>query len=171
MDDDFELVPKDTISKLKTENDELKKRLETRQEGSKQDAIKVSDDLIKQIQIQSEKERAELMNHLVEIKELSKNTLNNVVGKAKETDERLSNMMSIMNELIRALSDIIDEVQDVKSNGPTKVSQNNGSLFETDNSVKFQIIQNKLEEIEEFMSNLKILLGQIRPSDMKLEKK
>ena len=86
MDDDFELVPKSLVKELKEENKELKEQLDKTKNNSLD--VKLVGSLKQLLEIEFKKERDSLISHIVETKELSKSTLNNLVTKTESLDHK-----------------------------------------------------------------------------------
>ena len=166
MDDDYELVPKNLLQELKEENKKLKEQLDRREEHKENTNISA---ITKSIQEESKKEREIILQNLKEIKEINKSTLNNVVTKTSELDHKLESLVGTLNGLIGSLGDILEEFKDhAGGNNSEIMDQLNKKLEELSMTNNYDSIDVKLKEIESFMNNLKLLLAQIKPSDMRI---
>lgn len=159
MDDDFVLVPKDKVSKLEAENKALKEKIDSKVD--KTDNTKFLPEIIKEIQDESKKERELILQHLNEIKELNKSTLNNILHKNENLDEKLESVVSVLSELVGTLSEFSDEMKG-KSNRDVIAKLDSMKTPDMSN------VEMKLDEIEDFMNKLKTLLSQIKPNDMRI---
>lgn len=168
MDDDFELVPKSLIKELKEENKELKEQLEKAKNNSLD--VKLVGSLKQLLEVEFKKERDSLIAHIVETKELSKSTLNNLVTKTESLDHKLEGLVDGLEDLLKSLGEIISEVGSFKNSVEGEQLETLGKKIDLVNyhleAAEHQDIHGKLQEIEEFMNNLKILLAQIKsPQD------
>lgn len=182
MDEDsFELVPKNTIKKLKDENSELKQQLEiyktkveatSNQKVPEVDYDKIISDIIKTLHEESQKERELILDHLTEIKDLNKTTLNNLLDKTEKLDTRLESMINTLSDLIQASREIISEVSNSDNQEIKEVLE---KLVEVNSEEKesiedFEKIKEKIDDIEKFMNNLSILLSYVKPADFTMDK-
>ncbi len=178
MNDDYILVSKEELAELKEENRKLKERLERRevkddnQLESKIEAVEkeVSNkEYINEIRKDFLEEQQILKQTLEEIKELNKSTLNTVLSRTQKLDDKSNEVIDVLKNMIPALYNLTDEVS---SNGKDT------SLIETINKLKDDLsrvnvggssldISSKLDEIKDFMENLRILLSQVSSVDMK----
>lgn len=172
MNDDFELVPKDLIHDLKKENEELKKKLERREENGPDK--KLVPEIKKIIQEEISKERTTLVKEIKEIKELNKSTLNNVLSRTQTLDHKLEDLVSSLNDLLKSLNEVVNEISDSKGHGAVeKMDKLTSKIEELEfalNNKEDTNLEQKLEDIEDFLTKLKVLLSQVKPVDIKLEK-
>ena len=178
MDDEFTLVSKDKLESLREENKELKEKnsdnvskevLRNRKEDS--DFI---NKIILTISNESKKERDLIIQELSEIKELNRTTLNNVLHRTDKLDTRISEMIETLSDLTKSLSDLIDDLliknrefgNSIEMKHLLKELNTRTSKIELNSNSRELIM--KIEEIEIFMSNLKMLLSQIKPNDMRM---
>lgn len=175
MDDEYELVSKSLMTNLKDENKRLKAELEMLK-NSKQDVIEKKEDLNKdlindiilQISSEAKKEKEEIVNTLNEIKELNKKTLDNTLSRTETIDIKLEGMIDTLKSLVTTLSTIVDELPKDKQEDVNNLLV---QLKDIDpQNQQFATMNQKLDDIELFMTNLRILLSYIKPSDMKIEK-
>lgn len=133
--DEYELVSKSYLKKLKQENIDLKEQLEklntysSQTSNSKKNSnenlekdskpeerlIKTSlnsdiEEIIATIQKEAAKERESIMDNLKLIREINERSLNNSLSKTQEMDSKLESMMINVKELITTISDVIDEL-------------------------------------------------------------
>ena len=173
MEDLYELVEKDIVKKLRDENLKLKEQVEKQYSELKKvnssDNTKLISELVAAFNEQSKKERASIVQTLNEIKELNRNTLNNVISETQNLENKLDNMVKTLQELIISISELTEEIVKKDSASEVKNSLNNFLVeFQASKSnVNAENIEKKLEDLEKFMNNLKILLIQLKPGDIK----
>lgn len=173
MEDLYELVEKDIVKKLRDENLKLKEQVEKQylelKKVNSSDNTKLISELVAAFNEQSKKERASVIQTLNEIKELNRNTLNNVISETENLESKLDTMVKTLQELIVSISELTEEI--VKKDSASEVKNSlNSFLVEFQSSksnVNAENIEKKLDELEKFMNNLKILLIQLKPSDIK----
>lgn len=170
MDEHYELVSKEELLKLRSENKELKEKLENIKIESK--TSKSNKDFISEIvstlHDESKKERDMISKDLTEIKEINKSTLDNLLEKTEKLDNRLENLVGTLKGLIENMGNLIEEMSGDNSQELNNfLHEMKEELNKKNNSTQDQEIFSKLEEIEHFMNNLKILLSQIKSSDLK----
>lgn len=163
MDDDYELVPKDLVNELKEENRKLKEEL-----GRRDEAIRTLKSEPKKTDEQGKKERDEILAHLKEIKELNKSTLNNILSKDNEVENKISNLIDALNTLNHSLKELIEEVGK-GSKDDEKIKE----LIERIDmqSLNFDKIDKNMDDMNAFLNNLKVLLSYVRPNDLTIEKR
>jgi len=138
--DEYELVSKSYLKKLKQENIDLKEQLEklnsntnssetsSQINNSKEDDKNIKKDsksqektiissnntdinkIIEIIQKEAAKERESIMENLKQIREINERSLNNSLSKTQDMDSKLESMMINIKELITTISDVIDEL-------------------------------------------------------------
>ncbi len=175
MDESYELVSKEELEKLREENQSLKEKIEKNSTKiQKQDFSEIIE-IIKQTLKETSINELNLINeNLTHIKDLNKQTLSNIIDKNQAIDSRLENMINTLKDLVSYLSEALNEIDKGKKDFIENNSKQNNSenlqitqisdLNPFDN-VNTELIMEKLEEIEEFMNNLKFLLSQIKPNN------
>lgn len=172
MDEDFELISKEVIKKIREENRKLKTKLgeTTKISGkkSKKETTKALTDIKKLIDEEAKKERALILENLSEIKEINQKTLESVIKRTENLDNRLEEMIGTIGNLVDSLKDVIEEVsgKDATSKIDEILDEIKEAKAEPGPTEKIDEIKTKLQEIETFMNNLKLLLAQIKPGDM-----
>lgn len=164
MDEDYILVPKDEVSNLKAEIKKLKKELDEKPEAQIEPQININEFVGKLVEVlheESQKERELIINNLNEIKDLNKSTLDNLLTKTQKLDGQLEEMIDSVGDLVDTLSHVAD-----------KFSKNN-NFDEIISKLQDTSIQNvdsqvlaKLDEIDVFMKNLRVLLSYVKPNDL-----
>lgn len=175
MDDLYELVERDYVNNLKEENIKLKSQVEKQFNELKtlhqSSNSKLIEDIIQVFNEQTKKEREFIVSGLNEIKELNKNTLDNVIVKTQNLDLRLEDMIKTIQELILSISELTEELKK-KDDNVKKLLEDFSKTIQNKNQDGAQtneIIKKKLSDIEKFLNNLKSLLSQIKPSDLAIE--
>lgn len=172
MDEQYELISKESLLKLKKENETLKAQLqnnskkETKQNSKKQDLFL---DEIRNILTQNQKDEKELiLKELTQIKEINKTTLSNVLQKTQSLDLRLEDMIETLQGLVSNISELIEKIpsssfEELEEKIRESLSQNNSNL-------NIEGFNSKLNDIETFMKNLRILLSYLEPKNTVLNK-
>ncbi len=172
MDEQYELISKESLLKLKKENETLKAQLqnnskkETKQNSKKQDLFL---DEIRNILTQNQKDEKELiLKELTQIKEINKTTLSNVLQKTQSLDLRLEDMIETLQGLVSNISELIEKIpsssfEELEEKIKESLSQNNSNL-------NIEGFNTKLNDIETFMKNLRILLSYLEPKNTVLNK-
>jgi DNA repair exonuclease SbcCD ATPase subunit len=166
MDEQYELISKSELKQLKEENKQLKQQLQNLQTTSnktiepKINLKKINEEIKKTLQEHVEQEKQILIQEIKEIKELNKTTLSNVISKSQTLESKLETMVETLQELTSNLSELISKV-------PEQQSKEEDDTIRDD--INITLVQ-KLEEIDTFMKNLRILLSYVKPSDMVMEK-
>ena len=199
MDDEYELVPKELIGELREENERLKNQVkELRQKNENEDFSKdkkKGEDLFKEviftIQEESKKERKILFEELNKIKELNEKSLTISLSKSDQLELRLEKIVEEMKSMVESLSVVVEEMSSGenskiealfnKLNSHLNESKNENeknssyvgeeNLDNCDIDEKLSNIENKLEYLELFMNNLKVLLSYVKPTDFSIDKK
>jgi len=165
MDDDFILVSKNEITTLRKENEELKKKIKEKPEpvvSQKQD-IDIDDFVGKLVQVlheESQKERELIIENLNEIKDLNRSTLDNLLTKTEKLDGQLEEMVDSISGLVDNLANIANKFSK---------TQNFDDLIKKIRDSPAQVspeVIDKLDEIDVFMKNLRILLSYVKPNDL-----
>ena len=168
----FEIVHKEDLNELKKSHKEAKSQLDLH-EKSKID-LRIVDSLMNAIQEEGKRERDLIAKALKEIKDLNKSTLNNVIGKTDKLEMRLEDLVEVVGEL----SSNIGKIHEMHSDKPKDKDTSSKELTDikkaieknsNNSSVENKLIDvdNKLNEVTDFMENLKVLLSQIRsPNDL-----
>lgn len=172
MEEEYILVSKDEMSKLKQEIARLKTELETKPKVSEipvPDTSEIVSKLIEVLHTESQKERELILQNLDEIKELNKSTLDNLLTKTQKLDGQLEDMVDTISTLVDSLSNVLDKfssIKDLDKLVPEKIIEmkNNNSETEVDSK-----ILEKLDEIDLFLKNLRILLSYVKPNDFRIE--
>lgn len=167
MDDDYELVPKDLLSELKEENKKLKEELSKHEKHY--ESTKLLTPIVRAIQDEGKKERELILNHLREIKDLNKSTLTNIINKNDSLDNRLESLMGALDSLVDSLKEITAEIGDMGTEHSKQATQELAESLErviSDSGI--YNVEEKLKEIEDFMTNLKVLLSQVKPDNMRI---
>lgn len=166
MEDDFELISKSELNALKEENEKLKTGSSS-VEGLNKLNPKLVEDLSALFVQEAKKERLFILKNLEEIKELNKQTLNNVLSRTETMEYKIEDLVETLSKLVETFSDAI-------KGKPSNPNENtNSAIGEIKDSVSYldtnvRGITNKILEIEDFMHKLKTLLGQIKPNNMTL---
>lgn len=185
MDEQYELISKRKIQEYKDEIAQLKEELEKakienkntpKQEIQKQESVNIKE-IIAQIQIESKQEREIITSQLEDIKDLNKKTLDNILNQNLEFTNRFEHLLETLKHLTSTLSEMLDELPNQNTTQITtmfdeiKLSlKNNQNKYPIENSPDNLEILAKLEEIEIFMKNLRILLSYVKPSDIVIDK-
>ncbi|NQZ85271.1 MAG: hypothetical protein HRU03_06135 [Nanoarchaeales archaeon] len=175
MDDEFILVSKSELDSLK-QNKQAPQVTETKSESKNKikDSSKkqeISTDILEQfrkiIREENKIEKEQIISDLSNIKDLGKSTLSSVLEKTDKLDTRIETLVNAISELVGTVKDLVEEhPKDVQDNTAIINEIKNLKTNSSENSHKE--IKQKLEEIDEFMKNLKILLSQIKPSNMSM---
>ena len=172
MEDDYELVPKALISSLKKENETLKAELENRagqkHKETKQDFAKLLQDMRKAFMDESKNERELVLKGLEDIKDLNKKTLDNIVTKTDSYENKMETMIESLGELIGSVTQIADEIsRNFESlKGISEFAESKKEDIKSNAEVMFEM-KEKLDEINLFMKNLRVLLSYVRANDFK----
>lgn len=138
MDDDYELISKEELTRLRDENNRLRKGYggnedsndekdyrgaksnskssSSQSKSSSNDVDSIVSQVVEVMQNESKKEREALMESLNEIKDLNKSTLDNLLEKTRKLDERLEGMVNTTSKLVENLSNLINELIEFKEN-------------------------------------------------------
>ncbi len=174
MDDDYELFSKRSIVELKEENKRLKLEATTKPTKIEFNDNEIVSKITAALNEEGKIERDLITKSLNELKELNKSTLDNLITKTQELDDRLEGMIGSMAGLVETLKDIVDhsnennnpqlelDLKEIKAS--IDVINSRSELEGTGN------INMKLEEIDSFMKNLRVLLSYVKPNDLKIEK-
>lgn len=169
MEEDFELISKSELQALKEENNKLKKGFDSVEgiSGANPNLINEISQLLTE---EAKKERMFILKNLEEIKELNKQTLNNVLTRTEAMEFKMEDLVESLSKLVETVSEVITHVP--KGEGSNKNDKTHDELRNSIDVLDSNIgsVAYKLSDLEEFMKNLKILLGQIKPSDMTFSK-
>lgn len=164
MEEQYELISKQTLLELREENKQLKEQFKTQKKTSVKQKNEFQEqflvDIKEMLEKKHEDEKKELFKELSEIKELNKSTLDNVLQKTQGLDLRLEDMIETLQGLVSTLSEVID------NNSQNQENQSNTEVFENE----IAKIAVKLEDVETFMKNLRILLSYLEPNKVTLNK-
>lgn len=182
MDDHYELVPKGLLKELKEENKKLKEELSKKQQ-TPSEPQKVDKSMLSELRFMlsehSKKQHDTLLDELSSIKEINSQNLQSLISKTSELDSRLEKMVESLKSLIGDFSHLIEDVSDsreeeykdiinktveeMKKLQPTHEQKPNDEIEQV-------VLMKKLDDIERFLTNLRILLSYVKPNDLVLEK-
>lgn len=182
MEEQYELISKTHLQEYKDEITRLKKELENSKNekkinsGKEENTLKFKE-IVTQIQNESKKERELIVSQLEDIKDLNKKTLDNILNQNQNLTSKLENLVSTLKHLTSTLSEVIEELP---SNNTIEISSlldelklnlknNQTQQIHSKEDYSLELLA-KLEDIETFMKNLRILLSYVRPNDLKIEK-
>lgn len=194
MEDEFELISKGELAKLRegiktikssksaSNSEKTQKSSEKTQENTQnsedeentESPTKIDSntiaEIIKTIQKEGQKDRDLIIENLTNIKDINKTTLKNLLERTDKLDTRIGSLVDTISELVGTVKDlIVDDTKKPEESEKTKeilTKVNAIGLSQTSTNPK---LLEKLNEIESFMNNLKILLGQIHPSEMQMK--
>ena len=170
MDDDYVLVSKDEVSKLKAEIVQLKKELKEKPDASVEPQIDVNElvsNLVQVLHEESQRERELILQNLNEIKDINKSTLDNLLTNTQKLDGQLEEMIDTISGLVENLSTIVTKFSKDKEFNVDELIK---KIKENSNVEIDEKLLQKLDEIDVFMKNLRILLSYVKPNDLKIEK-
>jgi hypothetical protein len=183
-DDIYELVPKEFVKKLKNENKELKEELEKlkqelilvkKEKGdSAPKKIVLDDEVLFQIQEISKEEKKVIVEYLDSIKQNTEQMLDKTLSRTETLNKKTEDLINTIRDLVINLTEILDNLESKNDIGDefsyikSIINELNSSASK--HNVDIIHIEQKLTEIEDFMTKLKILLSQIKPADMVLKK-
>lgn len=182
MDDEYELVSKEYVENLKKENLELKNKLKDLQSSvvidkninsnSKKTEDRFSE-VIFAIQEEAKRERELVLKELENIKELNEKSLTTTLSKSDDLEIRLEKMVDGMKEMVDSLSTIVDEIKTQDSSKYELLAEKISTQINNDLKVDGEVasIAKKLEDIDLFMKNLRVLLSYVKPAKMVMDKK
>lgn len=172
MDDEFELVSKAELTKLRENISKPQPAKTTKTQEDMSTKQEISVDVLEQfrtiIQQENKVEKEKLIQDLTHLKDLNKTTLSSVLERTDKLDTRIETLVGAISELVGTVKELIEDNTD----GKDKKDDNKEIITEiknlklNDNS--HDEIKQKLEEIDEFMKNLKLLLSQIKPTQMSM---
>lgn len=173
MEDLYELVEKDIVKKLRDENLQLKNQVEKQflelKKINSVDNTQLISELVAAFNEQSKKERTIVLQTLNEIKAFNKITLDNVISETQNLENKLENMVKNLQDLIISISELTEEI--VKKDVSVEIKTTLNSFLEnlelSKGNTNNENIEKRLEDIDKFMNNLKILLIQLKPGDIK----
>ncbi len=157
MEDNYELISKEELNDLRNKLAEFEKKKKS--SGSLEEN-KEHTTILKKIDAERKEDTKLILQKLDEIKELNKNTLSNVLDRTENLDNKLETVVKHLQELVVLLSNDITEIQDYKK------EMREAGMEEIDS----ERILTKLTDIETFMTNLRVLLSYVKPSDLTVEK-
>lgn len=178
MEDQYELISKETLQQLREENQRLKNELAQKQQQPQEESQSIDiEGSLKELFSQFEENQKKILSDEFEqVKELNKSTLNNVLSTSQNLNDKFSGIIETMQQLVENLSRVLEEVSKNSNSGTdfeSKFEELKKKLDENKNSSQNESqeeIVARLAEIETFMENLKVLLSQIKPSDMSISK-
>lgn len=167
MEDLYELTPKDLVVNLKKENEELKAQVQRQflelQKFNSTSNSKLIDEIVAVFTKEAQKERGLIIQNLNEIKEINIELNQQMVLRTQNLEAALKEMVKTLQELIVSISEITLEFKE--KNSATQIKNAVDTISESLQSANFssnEDIKRKLEDIEVFMKNLKLLLSQIK---------
>jgi hypothetical protein len=178
MDDEFELVSKAELTKLREQSSkpqlsETNKKQKTTTNNKSQENQKqeISKDILEQfrtiIKEENKVEKEQLIQDLTHLKDLNKTTLSSVLERTDKLDTRIETLVNAISELVGTVKELVEDNNEPQNNSAHKeIIDQIKNLKINDNS--HDEIKQKLEQIDEFMNNLKILLSQIKPTQMSM---
>jgi hypothetical protein len=168
MDDEFELVSKAELTKLRENISKPQSAKTTNTEKNISTKQEISVDILEQfrtiIQQENKIEKETLIQDLTHLKDLNKTTLSSVLERTDKLDTRIETLVGAISELVGTVKELVEDNTDGKDNKEIITEIKNLKL--NDNS--HDEIKEKLKEIDEFMKNLKLLLSQIKPTNMSM---
>jgi ABC-type transporter Mla subunit MlaD len=173
MEDEFELVSKAELIKLRENNSkpQLTETINKTNNKTKQvQTQEISKDILEQfrtiIKEENKIEKEQIISDLSNIKDLNKTTLSNVLERTDKLDTRIETLVQAISELVKTVHELVEDNSDNSKTDNTQIINEIKNLKLNDNSQ--EEIKQKLEQIDEFMNNLKILLSQIKPTQMSM---
>ncbi len=171
MDDEFILVSKNELDKLKQNTSTSQETKTKENDKTKVEKPEISTDILKEfrkiIQEENKIEKEQLIQDLTHIKDLNKTTLSSVLERTDKLDTRIETLVEAISDLVKTVHELVEE--NTKENPHEEIISEIKKLKENDKTAADNIIiTQKLEEIDEFMNNLKLLLSQIKPSQMSM---
>ncbi len=171
MEEQYELISKQTLLELREENKKLKEQLKNEKQLTTTDKNEFQKqfliDIKEMLEQKHEEEKKELFNELHEIKEINKSTLDNVLQKTQSLDIRLEDMIETLQGLVSTMTELIEHNSEEKEDDLFKEEPIQGSEIFENEIAKVTV---KLEDIETFMKNLRVLLSYLEPSRVTLNK-
>ncbi len=169
MEEDFELVSKQELMRLREENNKLKSNLENAPKTDKKaesqknvDQNKLISNIIAALHEESKKERELIIENLTEIKDLNKSTLDNLLTKTQELDSKLEDMIDTVSHLVESLQKIVEKLTNF---GSDEIKEEIKKIQDLKLDKSLDKTNSKLEDIDMFLKNLKVLLSYVKPND------
>lgn len=174
MDDEFELVSKAELTKLRENNSKpqlAETKNKTNNKTTEIQTQQISKDILEQfrtiIKEENKVEKEQLIQDLTHLKDLNKTTLSSVLERTDKLDTRIETLVNAISELVGTVKELVEDNSEPQNNTAHKeIITEIKNLKINDNSQ--DEIKQKLEQIDEFMNNLKILLSQIKPTQMSM---
>ncbi len=170
MEEEYTLISKLELSNLKTEVANLKEELKSKGSSVANDldfnfdveglAKKISENIKDNLK----NDREYLIKELDVIKNLNKNTLDNILSRNNSLDNQLDSMVSTLSELIENLCSILDLLSKDRVDAETVKK-----MFD-DFANEDRYVLEKLEDINLFMQNLRVLLSYVKHDDLRIER-
>lgn len=184
MDDEFELVSKAELKKLRennskdnannSKNNENKlKDSNNTSESKNQEKTQISKEVLEQfreiIKQEQKLDRENLIQDLTHLKDLNKTTLSSVLERTDKLDTRIETLVNAISDLVKTVHELVEEnSKETQVDNSEIISKIESLKTNSKSEQSHKQIETKLEEIDEFMKNLKLLLSQIKPSDMNM---
>lgn len=192
MKDNYVLVTKEELKKLRDNNKKFQDEIKTDKDEIKKvgSISKFSEEIISEIKKENQIERELIKKELAEIKELNKITIDNVLSKSSVVEKNLIGLTDTLKELVSELR-VSFEKEDEKNLFKELMAENTDSIKEiistflesqklkdienSDNKNEFLkkilVIASNLKDVEDFMNNLKLLLSYLSPNAINLKSK
>lgn len=182
MDDDYQLIPKSVYENLKHENKLLQKQIDKYKSEFQIQENNTTQMVLDEIRGLFEKDvrsqRDAIMNGIAQIKELNQRTLDNVLSretlierKFEGYDKKFDNVVSSFRELVVSVTEMTHEIS-TNFNHLKNALQEFEKLDRSEmawDAQKLEYLEEKMNEVDLFMKNLRVLLSQIKPADMTRE--
>lgn len=170
-DEEYELISKEILKHIRDENKSLKDELSKtpfHYDGKDQTPDQFVHQLIDIFRKETKKDHEEFLQHILEVKELNKATLDNLLQKNQEQQKKMEELTSHLQELIGSMKDIVELFSQETTTNNQKVIETIKTTLEQQEHTNPAIteINSKLQEVQGFMNNLKTLLAQIKPSQL-----
>jgi hypothetical protein len=169
--EEYELISKEILKNIRQENLALKSELTKtpfHYNGQDQTPDQFIHQMIEAFRKETKKDHDEFLVQVKEIKDITKSTLDNLLQKNLEQNQRLEQITTHFQDLIKTISEFVDySAQENQANMKKLLDAITTSVQENSFSAQ-STIDTKLFEIQNFMNNLKTLLAQIKPAQMTL---
>lgn len=167
MEDDYELISKQHLKALRDENAKLKLELQNGVKEQQNDNSKLISEILDTIHEESKKERELIILNLNDIKDLNRTTLDNLLSKTQRLDDRFEKIIETMSGLVASLTELISNGPKDEENVNIKELIEKITQLESASNVDIMV---KLDEIDSFLKNLRVLLSYVKPNDFVIDK-
>lgn len=190
MEDDYELISKEYIQKLKDENLELKEKnskleIELKKyKGNSNDNQdinnnKIDSDLTENSNLNNsdikeidQNKKQDIFKELNIIRELNEKILSAQLSKSTDLDYKLDQIITSMKSTLESLGVVINEISDVSDLKLNiiidKISKETIKPLKIEDNMKS--FEQKLKDVDLFMQNLRVLLSYVKPTDITIDK-